>query len=606
MKRAIVIALFAVSLPLANGEEPERPLTNKDRSHWAFVPPKRTDVPALNAPLLNEIDYFIHARLQKQNLTFTPTADRTTLLRRLSFDLTGLPPTPAEIDDFLADRSPGAYEKQVDRLLASPAYGERWAQHWLDVARYAESDGFEFDHERKEAWRYRDWVIQALNEDLPYDRFVHWQLAGDELSSEDKPVHATGFLVAGPDMIDINLATERRHEFLNKMTQTIGESLLGLTIGCAQCHTHKTDPISIDDFYRFRAFFANTVVDPKKSKQLPPTVREASAKPPNSFVMQRGDFRRPGRTVEPAFLRITNPTGQGVQGAPPDSSSSNRRSSLARWLTRPDHPLTGRVIVNRLWQHHFGRGIVPTANDFGHTGLPPSHPELLDWLATELPRRQWSLKAMHRLMVTSRTYRQDSRGTGSNWEAALKQDPGNNLFSRMPRRRLEGEAIRDSLLAAAGLLNRKRGGPSIRPPLPKEVTSTLLRNQWVVTKDASQHDRRSIYIFVRRNLRFPFFDVFDRPDTTVSCPRRNQTTTATQSLTLLNSEFSFRVADALARRVEPAGDRPHQIAALYRLLFARFPSEHEQAIANALLDNGGSLADLSLALLNTNEAIYID
>lgn len=605
MRTTTVLLGLTLLVPPIWAEEVESPLTEKDRSHWSFVAPVRPSVPKIEAPLHNEIDHFIHGRLQKKGLTFTPRADRTTLLRRLSFDLTGLPPTPREIDAFLADRSPGAYERQVDRLLASPAYGERWAQHWLDVARYAESDGFEFDHERKEAWRYRDWVIQALNEDLPYDRFVHWQLAGDELTTEDKPVHATGFLVAGPDMIDINLATERRHEFLNKMTQTIGESLLGLTVGCAQCHTHKTDPISIDDFYRLRAFFANTVVNPRKSKQLPPTVRE-TAKPPSSFVMQRGDFRRPGREVQPAFLRITNPVAVAVPGKDPTSISSHRRSALARWLTRPNHPLTGRVIVNRLWQHHFGQGIVSTANDFGHTGLPPSHPNLLDWLATELPRRHWSLKSMHRLMVTSRTYRQSSHGAGPEWQASLQQDPSNELLSRMPRRRLEGEAIRDSLLAAAGLLNRKRGGPSIRPPLPKEVTSTLLRNQWVVTKDASEHDRRSVYIFVRRNLRFPFFDVFDRPDTTVSCPRRNETTTATQSLTLLNSEFSFRIAKTLAHRVEDRGDRSHQVAALYRLLFARFPSQREQTIASHLLDSGGTLADLSLALLNTNEAIYID
>ena len=324
---ATVICLLLAAAASSTAEEPEKPITDQDRRHWSFRPPVRPALPAVKdaAAVRNPIDRFILARLEENNLSFAPEADRRTLLRRLSFDLTGLPPTPQEIDDFLNDRAPDAWQHVVSRLLASSAYGERWAQHWLDVARFAESDGFEFDHERKEAWRYRDWVIEALNSDLPYDQFVQWQLAGDERVPDTEEARiATGFLVAGPDMIDINLATERRHEFLNKMTQAVGEVFLGLTLGCAQCHAHKTDPVSIEDFYRFRAIFANTVVNPKKSKQLAHFIAEPNADPPDSFVMQRGDFRRPGTPVDPALLRIANPGGQQIAPAPPGAAAGYR------------------------------------------------------------------------------------------------------------------------------------------------------------------------------------------------------------------------------------------------------------------------------------------
>lgn len=598
-----LISKFALALALSGflpAKEAERPITDEDRQHWSFTSPARPALP--DNKEAHPIDRFIVARLAQEGLTLAPDADRQTLLRRATFDLTGLPPTPAEIEHFLNDQAPDAYDHVVRRLLASPAYGERWAQHWLDVARFAESDGFEFDQERKEAWRYRDWVISALNRDLPYDKFLSSQLAGDEsANTEGDPNIATAFLMAGPDMTDINLAAERRHVFLNKMTQAVGEVFLGLTIGCAQCHAHKTDPVSTEDFYRFRSFFAGTVVDPKKGKQLPPHVKELKPDPPMNFVMVRGDFRRPGADANPAFLRIFNSEQQTVSPAPEDATTSFRRTALARWLTRAEHPMTSRVIVNRLWQHHFGQALVPTPNDFGHTGQPPSHPQLLDWLATELPRQKWSLKAMHRLMVTSRTYRQASRGSGEDWQKKLSSDPANILLSRASRRRLEGEAIRDSFLSIAGLLNRKPGGPSVRPPLPKEITSTIRNKNWEVSPDPADHTRRSIYIFVRRNLRYPLFDVFDRPDTNASCPQRNESTTPTQSLTLLNSEFSSRMADAIAARL---ADKP--LDQLYLHLFARRPSAREQKIASDLLNTGGSFADLCLALLNTNEAIYVD
>jgi len=604
MRNLHSICLLLVLAGPAPASEPERPVTEDDRQHWAFRPPVRPDLPG--GEDAHPIDRFISARLARAGLALSPEADRRTLLRRLTFDLTGLPPTPREVSAFLNDKAPGAFERVVQRLLSSPAYGERWAQHWLDVARFAESDGFEFDQERKEAWRYRDWVIRALNADLPYNTFVHHQLAGDEAASGDKGAQAaTGFLMAGPDMTDINLASERRHEFLNKMTQTVGEAFLGLTVGCAQCHAHKTDPISIEDFYRFRSFFEATVINPRKGRQLPALVKEHKSDPPMSFVMERGDFRRPGDPVTPGFPRVLNPSGAPVPPPPVQATSSYRRTALARWLTRPDHPLTGRVIVNRLWLHHFGRALVSTPNDFGRTGHPPSHPELLDWLATELPERAWSLKALHHLIVTSRTYRQASRGTGPGWQRKLSRDPDNRLLSRAPRKRLEGEAIRDSFLAVAGLLNRRAGGPGVRPPLPREITSTIRSRNWQVSPDPADHVRRSIYIFVRRNLRYPLFDVFDRPDGNASCPQRNESTTPTQSLTLLNSEFSSTIATALADRVRPGGSPVEQLELLYLLLFSRPPSPSEREIATHLLSEA-SLRDLCLALINTNEAIYLD
>ena len=577
--------------------------------HWAFSPPRRPTVPP---GAQSAIDYFILKRLGSAGLGFAPEAGKRTLLRRVSFDLTGLPPSADEVQTFLEDRSPGAYARAVDRLLASPAYGERWAQHWLDIVRFAESDGFEHDAVRPRAWRYRDWVIGALNADMPYDRFVQLQLAADEIAAGDGDAQvATGFLLAGPDMPDINLAEERRHNFLNGITSNVGATFLSLTLECAQCHDHRTDPVSTADFYRLRAIFANTI-SPERNKPLGDQVREPGRTAPASFVMTRGGFDAPGEAAEPAFPPALNHQGLGIAEPPEGASSSMRRSALASWLTRSEHPLTARVIVNRLWQHHFGTGIVPSPGDFGTAGQPPSHPELLDWLATELPRRGWSLKEIHRLMVTSRCYRQASRGEGAAWQSALAIDPNNALISRMPRRRLEGEAIRDSFLAISGRLNRDGGGPSVRPPLPHEVTSTLLNNQWTVTPDPDGHRRRSIYIFVRRNLRYPIFDVFDRPDSNLSCSRRSRSTTAPQSLTLLNSAFSLDTARALATRLASAGGAPGQrIDLAYRLVFSRPPDPSELALGLEFLTKEASADDSALsryclALLNTNEAIYID
>jgi len=625
----------------------EEPISEYDREHWSFQPLVRPALPAVQnaAWPRNAIDCFILARLEEELLAPSPPADRAELLRRVSFDLTGLPPTPDELAAFLNDRSDDAYERVVDRLLSSDAYGERWAQHWLDLARFAETDGFEFDHLRPNAWRYRDWVIGALNADMPFDEFVRLQLAGDEIDpARPEALVATGFLLCGPDMPDINLQEERRHVFLNDMTGTVGAAFLGLQFACAECHNHKFDPLSQADFYRLRAFFdgldlfrdsslalpeeerayerlaaahrerlvaadaeitaAENAVrarlraelgDPnlelsssrvqrqmtsaetanlrgliqkrdriKKEAPSPPmgrVARERDDAAIASRIFLRGDFRRPGPEVRPAFPRIVNPEGVDAAAAVSNGAAGGRRRALAEWITRGDHPLTWRVAANRVWQHHFGRPLAGTPSDFGAMGEEPSHPKLLDWLATELVRQGGRLKALHRLIVTSATYRQTSRrleddssiagdvASDAAWAAKLEHDPDNILLARMSRQRLDGEELRDAMLAASGVLNRRRGWPGVRPPLPAEIVATLLTDQWIVTPDQEDHDRRSIYLFVRRNLRYPLLEAFDKPDTNASCPQRNRSTIAPQSLMLLNSELSVSLARAFAGRL---------------------------------------------------------
>ena len=586
----------------------------------------------------NPIDRFILERLKRAGLEPAPRADRETLLRRLTFNLTGLPPTPKETEAFLADRSRDSYRKVVRRNLDSPAYGERWAQHWLDLVGFAESDGFEHDYARKEAWRYRDWVIRALNGNMPYDRFVRLQIAGDEIQPGDaNALIATNFLMAGPDMEDINLQEERRHTKLNGMTSSVGQVFLGLTFECAQCHDHKYDPVSQADFYRLRAIFANTVW-PKYKKQLSTVVREPGPKVPEEHLMIRGDFLKPGPAMEPGVPRVVDPrrTALTIEAT---SKSSGRRKAFAAWLTRPERALFARVITNWLWTQHFGRGIVSTPENFGRKGEDPTHPELLDWLAAELPRRGWSLKAMHELIVTSETWRRASRSGGDRveWIRASKADPENRLFWRANRRRLGGEAIRDSMLAVSGRLNRKRGGPGVNLPLPREISVTLKSGKWTVTKNRDEHRRRSIYLFAKRNLRYPLFEAFDRPSADGPCAQRRRSTTPTQSLMLINSAFSLEMARSLAGKLMSAvgSDRARLVESAYQWTLGRSPSDREGKVGVAFLERqvaalrkagrsesslafperrpkgtdaieGAALTDFCLALYNVNEFIYVD
>jgi hypothetical protein len=600
----------------------ETPITDVDRAHWAFRPLAAPVVPHVSdtAWPRNPIDEFILLALRESNLEPSPEADRVTLLRRATLDLTGLPPTPQQVQEFLADDEPGAFERIIDRLLASPAYGERWAQHWLDLARFAETDGFEHDHIRPDAWKYRDWVIRALNDDLPYGEFVRLQIAGDLVRPGDEAAAvATGFALAGPDMPDINLERERRHMVLNDIAATVGSVFLGLQLGCAECHDHKYDPLSQADFYRLRAFF-ESALDFEEHKFGRVLHERAPAKKGRSvaYLYERGDFRRRGPSVEPAFPRIA--VGQLKSLGPATDGSPPNRLTLANWLVSDGNFLAWRVIVNRIWQHHFGQGLVRTPSDFGVMGDVPSHAALLDWLAAEFMRRGGSLKQMHKLMLSSATYRQSSRPTenqspaeSARWQSAAQLDPENRLLWRANRVRLEGEVIRDSMLAAAGRLSSRTGGQGVMPPLPDELKTTLLKDQWTESPEEEDHRRRSIYIFARRNLRFPIFEAFDRPETTVTCPVRSQSTIAPQALLLLNSEFSLHMARHLAElvRAQSSDNREAQIEWIYRRALGRTPTELQTARAKDFLaerdrDSADGLTLLCLAVFNTNEFVYVD
>ena len=718
MKRTHVLITIGWASVLAIGP----PAQAGDAKHWAFVPPKRAAVPDVkNATWArNPIDRFILFRLEKSDQRQAPEADRAVLLRRLCFDLTGLPPTLPEQRGYLSDQAPDAYERLVDRLLASPQYGERWGQHWLDLARFAETDGFEFDQARPDAWRYRDWVVEALNRDLPYDQFVRLQLAGDEARPGDPWAFiATGFNRCYPDMVDLNDQRLRRQNALDDITETTGLVFLGLTIGCARCHDHKFDPIPQTDYYGLQAFFAGArfrddyplasattrekyqvaraawereisevrsalirleaplreslapgtppgvndetaaafakpeaertgneiklVFDALKAdRRITPAIwkakldqktwskrqellarqgrvllaapselprarviDEASASAPPTYLLRRGDLSARGQELGPAFPAVLSNGDSGAAAQPiPSANSSGRRSALADWLVRADHPLTARVIVNRLWQHHLGRGLVATSSDFGVMGEEPFHPELLDWLATSLLPGGGRLTAMHRLIET----RPPTRHAWAADRATAAADPDNLHFGRQNRRRLDGEAIRDALLAVSGSLNPAMKGPSVFPELPSELSKLSSKGAvWPVSPRVADRNRRSLYVFVRRNLRYPFFEVFDRPDTNASCPRRPVTTIAPQALTLLNSGLAQASARALAARAAAlSADPGEQILEAARLALGRPPDTSERKMMALFLARGGSIDDLCLALLNSNAFLYVD
>jgi len=714
--RILFLALFFVALcsrpaPVTAQEKSTKPTS----SPWAFQTPIRPSLPVIKSKswVRNPIDVFILARLEREALAPGKEASRSQLIRRLSFDLIGLPPTPEEVDAFVNDSSPGAYERLVERLLASPRYGERWAMFWLDLIRYADSDGFRADDVRPNAWRYRDYVIRAFNQDKPYDRFIREQIAGDELYPDDpEALIATGFHSNVPYEFNSRLLELRRQEILNDMTDTTGQVFLGLTIGCARCHDHKFDPISQKDYYRMQAFYAafwartdvvaarpeeiarrqeklaalqsasapiqkrmqvleepvrRQLVEREKAKfpvpiqqawdtplekrtplqkqladllgrqlhvkrdqmvkamkpqvqkewqgladklskieaRKPPAlavtqaVTDIGPEAPPTFVLHRGDWQRKRTQVEPGYLSIIDSNPAAIPPVSSGSKTTGRRSVLARWLTDKCNPLTSRVMVNRLWQHHFGKGIVGTPGDFGAMGEKPSHPELLDWLACELVESGWSLKAVHRLMVTSAAYRQ-----GTEWRKdAARVDPDNQLLWRMNRRRLEGETLRDAMLAVSGQLNLQAEGPSIYPELPAEIEKP--RGGWPVNKEVYQRNRRSIYVFVKRNMRFPFFAIMDAPDSNETCSRRHVTTSAPQALMLVNGKFTLDMAKALAERAAGASDAKGTVDRIYRLALGRPPDAREVALALAFLENG-NVVDLCHVVLNLNEFAYVD
>ena len=706
--------------------------------HWAWQPLAEVTVPATGPgkERSNPIDAFLDDALQAAGIQPVAPASKTELLRRVTHDLTGLPPTPAELREFLQDTSDGAYERVVDRLLASPAFGERWAQHWLDLAHYADSNGYELDADRPDAWRYRDWVIQAFNQDLPYDQFVTLQVAGDEVApGNTEALIAAGFARSGPrEVVGGNIDPEvRRQDELTAATSTVGSVFLGLTIGCARCHDHKFDPLLATDYYGLQAFFAgaeltdlplhseaekkrfdeataqiNALIKPiEKAKaqleepykarllaqkeagltarereirnmakdqrtpeearqfegisvalkvtweeiaetvaenptdhaarealkrqiyalqlQLPSplahamSMTETATNLPATHVLKRGSVKARAGAVDPAppaILRASMVSARHFTEPPVRLSPkhSGRRLALAQWLTATNNPLTARVMVNRLWQHHFGRGIVGTASDFGTRGERPTHPELLDWLARELIRNDWKLKPLHRLMVTSQAYQRSSRDSSPSGAAS---DPGNLQRWRMTPRRREAESYRDAILAVSGNLNRQAGGPGVRIPLESEVQSLIFIEAevvelWPTHPDSNQHARRSIYLHRKRTVHYPMFDAFDAPDALTSCPQRPVSTHAPQALVMLNSSFAQGAARAFAESLLRTGaSDPARIDDAFLRCFARHPNADETASTRLFLGEASGASeldrwtDLALALINSNEFVYI-
>lgn len=654
--------------------------TTAQPSWWSFRAPQRPVIPVGKGAAEHPIDRFIHHKLAEKGLTANPPASRGKLVRRAYFDLHGLPPAPAEVDAFLQDARDDAYERLIDRLLASPRYAERWGRRWLDVVRYADTGGYETDVSYAHAWRYRDYVIESLHRDKPYTEFVQEQIAADELwptdfereggyfipKSKQELIQkrlGTGLYTIGPMSYEYALHGENyRAEWQADAVETTAAAFLGLTFGCARCHDHKFDPITQKDYYRMAAMFAGSedrevplvgqygifeytrfvprlqTADQIRARiqRLDAEVRGApsaqqrdlresllralgeaylrapkrydsanvlahSELVPDTHVLVRGEFSQKGEKVTPGFPAALNP-GPAIREPESVPFVPQRRKALAQWITAKDQPLLARVMVNRIWQGHFGRGIVGTPNDFGRQGDAPSHPELLDWLAVEFAERGWSMKAMHKLIMLSKTYRQSDR-----WNAANgKQDADNVYLWRMNRRRLEAEEIRDAVLAVSGQLNDKRGGPPVVVPLSKEELDGIRDPAfWPVHSDPAEHNRRSVYLYVKRSFRMPMLENFDAPDPSQSCARRDVSTVAPQALTMMNSGFVQDGARHLAGRLAKEGSAAARVSLGFRLVAGRAPTDAEMAKGVEFVERSG-LDAFSLLLLNLNEFLYVD
>ena len=721
---------------------------------WAFREPLRVAPPQLAA---HPIDAFVRARLAEDGIRQAPRADPQTLVRRAYLDLIGLLPPPSVVDEFAQDPSQEAFARLVEKLLDSPRYGERWGRHWLDAVRYADSSGYEHDYDQPNAWRYRDYVIKAFNDDKPYDRFVQEQLAGDEVENPSyDSLIATGMLRVGPRVLFREKDNPQyRFNYLDDMIATTGRVFLGLTVDCARCHDHKFDAISQMDYYRTMAVFfpyiryefpladdetvarhqaetdaLNARIEPFKKHiaaikapyrklarakalekfpeeiqiavrtpeadrspgqqllaaqvqtasltgvaelisdedkamitalkaqvseleaQLPDPLPAAMGvrdgdyrfapnglgdevqpgkgdredfsgiegtwlptndyRPPPAHFLPNADYRTKGEAVEPGYIEALA-KGRAFEPDPPEHRvSTGRRLALAKWITSPENPLTARVMANRVWMHHFGEGIVYTASNFGSMGTRPTNPQLLDWLATEFVNQGWSIKAMHRLIMTSDTYQMASAHDDP---VARKVDPGNKLLWRYRQRRLEGEVIRDIILGAAGNLNLDAGGPGFFPPIPQEVRDSFPKGKWEMTEPGPENWRRSVYAYAKRGLRYPMFEVFDQPNMNVTCERRTTTTVPTQALTLLNNDFALRQARSFARRVAGvAATNAERVSQAYRISLSREPTDAEMAANLEFLERqakyhkGDSLAaltDLCDVILNLNEFLYV-
>ena len=735
----------AVSGPVSSNED--APVPPGARDYWAFRLPVAEKISGAGNP----IDVFIRRELDKRGLKPAPQADRLTLLRRAYMDLIGLPPTLAETEEFLHDQSPDAWDRLIDRLLASPHYGERWGRHWLDVARYADSNGFEHDFDRPNAWRYRDYVIRAFNDDKPYNTFLREQIAGDEIRNVTMDsLIATGFLrqyaKVGYREKD---NPENRFDYLDDMIATVGRGILGLTVQCARCHDHKFDPITQRDYYHLQAsLFGYVEVDepltspdvaaayqkkvadvdgreseakgrireleqpykdkllPAKYRKFPKNVQDAIATPedqrtpgqvllagqvirtvsvspgeierimtpedlakrkalndelaliekqrpkpipvaagitdgdyrftpdgpgdepapgkgvhheaidgsylhtgaghyetPPSYLLIRGDPNSHGPQMTPGFIKVVTYGNPPVTLPPSTPHTSGRRLALAEWLVSPENPLTTRVIVNRIWHHHFGRGIVPTLDNFGKMGELPTHPELLDWLAVEFVKQGWSIKQMHRLIMTSDAYKMASQFDDA---GDMAKDPQNRYGWRFRQQRIDAEILRDQVLAVSGGLNQEMFGKPVFPVLQHEVLASMINGIWKQTEDGPGVWRRSVYVYRKRGLPYPLLDIFDLPNQNISCGARNVSTVPTQALTLMNDDFVLKQAQLFANRLQEAGhgDVGTEVDLAYRLALTRPPDAREKQIAADFLRDH-KLVDLADVIFNLNEFLYV-
>jgi hypothetical protein len=731
----------------------DRPITPEERHYWAFKLPVQAPPPVVaNKDLINPIDRFLEKARVDRGLTAAPRADRNTLVRRAYLDLLGLPPSPAEIAEFMADQSPDAWEHLIDKLLASPHYGERYGRHWLDVARYADSGGFEYDIHRPNAWRYRDYVIKSFNQDKPYSQFLTEQLAGDEMDyrTEDSLI-ATGFLRMGPRVLFREKDNpERRYDYLDEMLATIGKGTLGLTVNCARCHNHKFDPIAQKDYYALEASIfgyveteyplapradAEAYLDkteeinarldnirseidklekPYRDKlnleqvkqKFPDNIYQAAAKPenertpgeellavqvltgvkvsvveveklmspaelarkktltaertallkqkpkplpmaeivtdgdyrfqplglgdnvvscpkcrippaeggsylhkgpepykvPKSYFLIRGDVESKGPEMQPGFIDVITYGKPPTVIPRPDGKTSGRRLALAEWIASRENPLTARVWVNRLWQKHFGRGIVSTLDNFGKMGDQPTHPELLDWLAVEFMNRGWSSKQINKLMMMSEAYQMASVFDAA---ADSKNDLENRYLWRFRPQRLDAEVVRDSMLAVGGNINLAMGGEPIFPYIPEDILVGQYRGKWENTPEGPAAWRRGVYVYQRRSLPYPMFDTFDHPDLNASAGARNVSTVPTQALTLLNNPFVLSEAKWLAGRVSREASDPYtQVDLAYRIALARGATENEIGVGIDLIKKQ-SLESFTHVVLNLDEFLYM-
>jgi hypothetical protein len=709
---AAIVGCFLAGCLLANVLHAASAPTNSVVG-WPFTPPAEIKPPLVRHAdqITNAIDNFILARLKEKGLTPAPAASARTLVRRLYFDLIGLPPSPTEVDAFLNDPDPKAYATLVDKLLDDSRYGERWARFWLDLARYADTAGYEGDPDLPNAWRYRDYVIDAFNQDKPYDQFVIEQIAGDEAEeimgagdlpdSKPEPTVALTFLRLAPFTEPRGDAS--RHEMLSEMTATVSSVFLGLTVGCAQCHNHKYDRIPTKDFYRMKAFFSTVQLqrplpgdifqlggplpaafyrkgekewaakltdqrnaelaeprslvaaldkiedvgkksDPKISltpeqreqrskakarirlveqdlKRLQPvamSLRHSYGPPfepgvPETRVLNRGEWDKPGEVVEPGFPSVIT----GNQDPAPIRldpfkrwPTRSRRLALAEWIASSENPMTARVMVNRLWDWHFGRGLVATPSDFGKLSGGASHPELIDWLAWRFVDSKWSVKAMHRLILNSATYCQSSRYHDSKAETA---DPENTLLWRFRPRRLEAEAVRDAVLAVSGRLNPEQFGLPIFPPLPEGLAEEVKYDdsKWA-TQDGPEGRKRSVYIYQQRSMTMPFMQTFDSVVCDASRDRRQVSVTPLQALAMYNGRFANEEATHFAARVrKDAGESPGaQIQLAFKTALGREPapeeSERMQALMKSSTEGSDAVAAVCRVLLNANEFVYVE